>query len=238
MEYGYGRYLSREGMWHLRPMPYLGCVDFGIARGGEGHGARPVRPEESSMSKPSHTAMSPVRPDVARGQTGFRTFRLAVGVPLYFATTLAPKKSGRPADGPEILTPQWLRQYGSPILAFPASEARDNLERLTSQQFGRWATASRPRLLRFLTTRDLTVLDRASIPEEPMNLSLLSAQGISRKEVLVSDLGLNGFVTDLRAGRPNGLPACLHVRTHGPGWLARTEQRAQFPASAYGARGS
>jgi hypothetical protein len=47
-----------------------------------------------------------------------------------------------------------------------------------------------PRLLRFLTTHDLTVLDRASIPEEPMNLSLLSTQGASRREVLVSDLGV------------------------------------------------
>jgi hypothetical protein len=52
-------------------------------------------------------------------------------------------------------------------------------------------------------------LDRASIPEEPMNLSLLSAQGMIRKEVLVSDLGLNGFVLDLRVGRPNGLPPYL-----------------------------
>ena len=42
-----------------------------------------------------------------------------------------------------------------------------------------------------------------------MNLSLLSVLGISRKEVLVSDLGLNGFVTDLRVGRPSGLPPCL-----------------------------
>lgn len=140
---------------------------------------------------------------------GVRTFRIAAGMPLYFATTLAPKKSGRPADGPEILTPQWLRQYGSPVLAFPASEARDLLARLTSQQFDRWATASRPRLLRFVTTRDLTVLNRASIPEEPMNLSLLSTVGVSRKEVLVSDLGLNGFVTDIREGRPNKLPPCL-----------------------------
>ena len=51
------------------------------------------------MSKPSHTA--PNQPGRGRGQTSFRTFRLAVGMPLYFATTLAPKKSGRPADGPE-----------------------------------------------------------------------------------------------------------------------------------------
>jgi hypothetical protein len=131
-------------------------------------------------------------------------------MPLYFATTLAPKKSGRPADGPEILTPLWLRQYGSPILYFPASEARDHLERLTKHlQFGRSLTAARPRLLRFLTTRPVSVLDRASIPEEPMNLSLLSAVGISRQEVLVFDLGLNGFVSDLRVGRPNRLPPCL-----------------------------
>ena len=74
---------------------------------------------------------------------GFSDVPSGGGIPLYFATTLAPKKSGRPADGPEILTPQWLRQDGSPILAFPASEARDLLERLTSQQFDRWATASR-----------------------------------------------------------------------------------------------
>jgi hypothetical protein len=181
------------------------------------------------MSKPSHTTHVPHQSGRGQGQTGFRTFRLAVGVPLYFATTLAPKKSRRPADGPEILTPQWLRQYGSPILTFPVSEARDNLERLTSQQFGRWATASRPRLLRFLTTRDLVVLDRASIPEEPMNLSLLSAQGISRKEVLVSDLGLNGFVTDLRAGRPNGLPACLHFELIDPVGSLELNSVLRFP---------
>jgi hypothetical protein len=42
-----------------------------------------------------------------------------------------------------------------------------------------------------------------------MNLSLVSAQGISRNEVLVSDLGLNGFMLDLRVGRPNGLLPCL-----------------------------
>lgn len=102
-------------------------------------------------------------------------------MPLYFATTLAPQKSGRPADGLEILTPQWLRQYGSPILFFPASEARDYLERLTrGLQFGRWASAARPRLLRFLTTRGLVMLDNASIPEVPMNLSLLFALGVSR----------------------------------------------------------
>jgi hypothetical protein len=161
------------------------------------------------MTEPSDSAHSFNQTGRGRGERGFRTFRLAAGMPLYFATTLAPRQSGRPADGPEILTPRWLRQYGSPILAFPASEARDHLERLTGQQFGRSATASRPRLLRFRTTRDLTVLDRASIPEEPMNLSLLSAQGMSRKEVLVSDLGLNGFVLDLRVGRPNGFPPCL-----------------------------
>ena len=161
------------------------------------------------MSKPSHTAHVPSQTGRGPGQTAFRTFRLAAGMPLYFATTLAPKKLERPADGPQILTPLWLRQYGSPILAFPASEARDLLERLTRRQFGRWATASRPRLLRFITTRNLIVLDRASIPEEPMNLSLLSAQGISHREVLVSDLGLNGLVSDLRVGRPNGLPPCL-----------------------------
>src|ERR1700733_7167052 len=152
------------------------------------------------MSKPSHSARGLNQTGRSRAEGGYRTFRLAAGMPLYFATTLAPRKSGRPADGPEILTPLWLRQYGSPILAFPASEARNLLKRQTTGQFGRWATPSRPRFLRFLTTRDLAVLDRASIPEEPMNLSLLSAQGISRKEVLVSDLGLNGFVTDLRAG--------------------------------------
>jgi hypothetical protein len=160
---------------------------------------------------------------------GFRTFRLAVGAPLYFATTLAPKKSGRPADGPEILTPLWLRQYGSPVLTFPASEAHDLLKRLTSQQFGRWATASRPRLLRFLTTRDLTVLDRASIPEEPMNLSLLSAQGVSRKEVLVSDLGLNGFVSDLRVGRPNRLPPCLLFELMDPVGSLQLNSVLRFP---------
>jgi hypothetical protein len=146
---------------------------------------------------------------MAGGRKGFRMFRLLAGTPVYFATTLAPKKSGRPPDGPEILTPLWLRKYGSPILALPASEARDLLERQTRGQLGRWAAASRPRLLRFLTTRDLTVLDSASIPEEPMNLSLLSVLGMSRKEALVSDLGLNGFVTDLRVGRPSGLPPCL-----------------------------
>jgi hypothetical protein len=162
------------------------------------------------MSKPSHAARARNQAEPGRGQTGFRTFRLAAGMPLYFATTVAPKKSGRPADGPEILTPLWLRQYGSPILTFPASEARDLLERLTSHlKFGRWPTAARPRLLRFVTTRALSVLDRASIPEEPMNLSLLSAMGVSRQEVLVSDLGLNGFVLDLRVGRPNRLPPCL-----------------------------
>jgi hypothetical protein len=42
-----------------------------------------------------------------------------------------------------------------------------------------------------------------------MNLSLLSAQGISRKEVLVSDLGLSGLVSDLRVGRPNAHPPYL-----------------------------
>jgi hypothetical protein len=161
------------------------------------------------MSAPNHTAHVLNRTGHGRGQLGFRTFRIAAGTPLYFATTLAPNKSGRPADGPEILTPLWLRQYGSPVLAFPASEARDLLERLTSQQTGRLATASRPRLLRFLATRELTVLDRASIPEEPMNLSLLSAQGVSRNEALVFNLGLNGFVSDFRVGRPNGLPPCL-----------------------------
>ena len=161
------------------------------------------------MSEPNHTAHFINRTGHRQGQLGFRTFRIAAGMPLYFATTLAPKKSGRPADGPEILTPPRLRQYGSPVLAFPASEARDFLERLTSQQIGRLATASRPRLLRFLTIRELTVLDRASIPEEPMNLSLLSAQGVSRNEALVSNLGLSGFVSDLRVGRPNGLPPCL-----------------------------
>jgi hypothetical protein len=189
----------------------------------------PVRPKEGSMSKPSHSAGILNRTDRGKGQTGLRTFRLAVGVPLYFSTTLAPKKSGRPADGPEILTPQWLRQYGSPILYLPASEARDHLERLTSQQFGRWATASRPRLLRFLTTRDLTVLDCASIPEGPMNLNLLSAQGVSRKEVLVSDLGLNGFVTDLRAGRPNGLPACLLFELMDPVGSLELKSVLNFP---------
>ena len=161
------------------------------------------------MSKATHIAHVFNQTGQGQGQLDFRTFRIAAGMPLYFATTLAPKKSGRPADGPEILTPLWLRQYGSPFLAFPASEARDLLKRQTTAQFGRWATASRPRLLRFLTKRDLAVLDRASIPEEPMNLSLLSAQGISRNEVLVSDLGLNGFVLDLRVGRPNGLLSCL-----------------------------
>jgi hypothetical protein len=161
------------------------------------------------MKMPSHTAHGLNQTEHDRQQVSFRTFCLAAGTPLYFTTTLAPGKSGRPPDGPEILTPLWLRQYGSPILALPASEARDLLERLTRHEVGRQATISRPRLLRFLTTRDITVLDRASIPEEPMNLSLLSALGVSRKEVLVSDLGLNGFVSDLRLGRPNRLPACL-----------------------------
>jgi hypothetical protein len=181
------------------------------------------------MSKPSHTARGLNQTGHGRAEGGYRTFRLAAGMPLYFASTLAPRKSGRPADGPEILTPQWLRQYGSPILFFPAGEARDLLKRLTSQQFGRLATASRPRLLRFLTTRDLTVLDRTSIPEEPMNLSLLSAQGISRKEVLVSDLGLNGFVTDLRLRRPNGLPPCLLFELMDPVGSLELNAVLQFP---------
>jgi hypothetical protein len=170
------------------------------------------------MNKPAH-----------RQKRGFRTFRLAAGVPLYFATTLAPKKSGRPADGPEILTPLWLRKYGSPTLFFPASEARDLLERLTRSEFGRSATASRPRLLRFVTMRDLVVLDRASIPEEPMNLSLLSAQGVSREEVLVSDLELNGFVSDLRIGRPNRLPPCLIFELMDPVGSLELSSVLRFP---------
>lgn len=181
------------------------------------------------MSKPSPTAQALNQAGYGRRKTGFRMFRVAAGMPLYFATTLAPRKSGRPADGPEILTPLWLRQYGSPILAFPASEARDLLKRQTTGQFGRWATASRPRLLRFLTTRDLAVLDRASIPEEPMNLSLLSGQGISRKEVLVSDLGLNGFVMDLRVGRPNRLPPCLLFELMDPVGSLELTTVLQFP---------
>lgn len=181
------------------------------------------------MSKPSLSARAHNQAGHGRGQSGFRTFRLAQGMPLYFATTLAPKKSGRPADGPEILTPLWLRQYGSPVLAFPASEARDLLERQTRGQFGRWATASRPRLLRFLTTRDLAVLNRSSIPEEPMNLSLLSAQGISRKEVLVSDLELNGFVSDFRVGRPNRLPPCLIFELMDPVGSLELNSVLQFP---------
>ena len=96
-------------------------------------------------------------------------------------------------------------------------------------QFGRWATASRPRLLRLLTKRKLTVLDLASIPEKPMNLSLLSAQGISRKEVLVFDLGLNGFVTDLRVGRPNGLPACLQFELMDPVGSLELNSVLNFP---------
>lgn len=159
----------------------------------------------------------------------FRTFRLAAGMPLYFATTLAPKKSGRPADGPEILTPQWLRQYGTPALYFPASEARDLLSRLTAGAPDRWANASRPRLLRFFTTRVLRVLDRASIPERPMNLSLLSAQGISRDEVLVSDLGLNGFVMDLRVGRPNRLSPCLLFEFMDPVGSLELKEVLHFP---------
>jgi hypothetical protein len=181
------------------------------------------------MSNPNQTAHVPNQTGRGPGQTGFRTFRLAAGMPVYFATTLTPKKSGRPPDGPEILTPMWLRQYGSPILAFPASEAHDHLERLTRHEFGRSATASRPRLLRFLTKRDVVVLDRASIPEEPMNLSLLSAQGVSRKEVLVSDLGLNGFVLDLRVGRPNRLPPCLMFELMDPVGSLELDTVLHFP---------
>ena len=45
-----------------------------------------------------------------------------------------------------------------------------------------------------------------------MNLSLLSAVGISRQEVLVFDLGLNGFVSDLRVAGETGFPhaCCLN----------------------------
>jgi hypothetical protein len=190
---------------------------------------RSVRCEEDSMRKPSQIAEALHQTGYGRRQVAFRTFRLAAGMPLYFATTLAPKKSGRPADGPEILTPQWLRQYGSPVLFFPASEARDLLIRLTGQQFGRWATASRPRLLRFLTTRDLAFLDRATLPEEPMNLSLLSAEGISRNEVLLSDLGLNGFVSDFRVGRPNKLPSCLVFELMDPVGSIHLDCALHFP---------
>ncbi len=62
-----------------------------------------------------------------------------------------------------------------------------------------------------------------------MNLSLLSTQGIIRKEVLVSDLGLNGFVTDLRAGRPNGLPACLPFELMEPVGSLRLSSGLNFP---------
>lgn len=62
-----------------------------------------------------------------------------------------------------------------------------------------------------------------------MNLSLLSAQGISREEVLVSDFGLNGFVTDLRLGRPNGLPPCLLFELMDPVGSLELNTVLQFP---------
>ena len=62
-----------------------------------------------------------------------------------------------------------------------------------------------------------------------MNLSLLSAQGVSRKEVLVSDLGLNGFVTDLRLGRPNAHPPCLLFELMDPVGSLELNTLLQFP---------
>ena len=76
------------------------------------------------MSKPSRTDRMLNQTGDGRGQGGFRTFRLLAGTPLYFATTLVPKKSGRPPDGPEILTPLWLRNTVRPFsLSQPAKPA-------------------------------------------------------------------------------------------------------------------
>jgi hypothetical protein len=159
----------------------------------------------------------------------FRILRVGAGILLYFAATIAPKKSGRPADGPEILTFTWLWQYGSPVLYFPANEARDLLRRMTDAEVGRWANSSRPRLLRFFTKRELHVLDRDSIPKRPMNLSLLSAEGISPNEVLVSDMGLTGLLMDLRANIPNRLPPCLVFELMDPVGSLELKEVLNFP---------
>ena len=89
----------------------------------------------------------------------FRIFHVRAKTPLYFATLVAPKRYGHPTDGPEILTPQWFRQYGSPILASPISAANTLLERFTQPPLRH---SEDPRLLRFLTTRNLSFLDRDS----------------------------------------------------------------------------
>ena len=97
-------------------------------------------------------------------------------MPLYSQPRLLPRSRGGQQTGRNfdaaVAPPIWFARS-----LFPASEARDLLIQLTGQQFGRWATASRPRLLQFLTTRDLAFLDRATLPEEPMNLDLAVCRG-------------------------------------------------------------
>jgi hypothetical protein len=62
-----------------------------------------------------------------------------------------------------------------------------------------------------------------------MNLSLLSVEGISHREVLVSDPRLNGFVSDFRVGRPNKLPPCLVFEVMDPIGSLKLASVLHFP---------